>query len=59
MAIQLVSQAGEVTLSNADWYKAVQLACHHGFQPPKGYRTLLPRDPSSSPPVLLLRFTLP
>jgi hypothetical protein len=45
MAVQLCSQAREVTLSNADWYKAVQLACRHGFQPPKRHPTLLPREP--------------
>jgi hypothetical protein len=45
MAVQLCSQAGEVTLSNANWYKAVQLACRHGFQPPKRHPTLLPREP--------------
>jgi hypothetical protein len=45
MGIQLESQAGEVRLSNADWYKAVQLAYQHAFEPPKQHPMLLPREP--------------
>ncbi len=45
MGIHLESRTGHLSLSNADWYKSVQLAHQHGFTPPKQHPTLLTLEP--------------
>jgi hypothetical protein len=45
VGICLDSNTGHLSLSNADWYKTVQLAYQHGFTPPKQHPTLLTLEP--------------
>jgi hypothetical protein len=49
VGIHLKSHTASLTLSNADWYKTVQLASQHGFMPPKQHPTLLRLEPFTLP----------
>ncbi len=47
---------GHITLSNADWYKAVQLAYQHGFRPPRQHPTLFKCEPFTLAPNTVVAF---
>jgi hypothetical protein len=65
VSFHLDSCAGQLSLSNADWYKAVALAYQHGFKPPRKNPTLLKLEPFTLSPKVAaalqaaLRWSLP
>jgi hypothetical protein len=50
VSFHLDSDAGQLSLSNADWYKATQLAYQYGFKPPRKNPTLVKLEPFTLSP---------